>query len=140
MIGRDGQSPSNIELLLTKLVDELSRANEKLDLLVELNSKSLMLREGAKKPFNNGDRQKAEVKLTPDVMSLLAIPLSLRKTLMVLYKLEKATANDLAKETMRLRAVESASANQLVRMGYLGKKREGRDVYFYIETPMEINR
>jgi len=52
---------------------------------------------------------------------------------MALYKLEKATAEDLARETKRLRAVESASANQLVRMGYLKKKRQGRKVYFYIE-------
>jgi DNA-binding MarR family transcriptional regulator len=56
---------------------------------------------------------------------------------MVLYRLEKATADDLAKETKRLRAVESAAANQLVRMGYINKKRNGRDVYFYIETPKE---
>ena len=68
-------------------------------------------------------------------MSLLSLPMSLRKTVMVLYKLEKATAEDLAKETKRLRAVESASANQLVRMGYLRKRREGREVYFYIESP-----
>jgi predicted transcriptional regulator len=66
--------------------------------------------------------------------------MSLRKTVLVLYKLEKATAEDLAGETKRLRAVESASANQLVRMGYLSKKREGRDVYFYIESPMEIKK
>ena len=56
---------------------------------------------------------------------------------MVLYRLEKATADDLAKETNRLRAVESATANELVRMGFIKKKREGRDVYFYIEPPEE---
>jgi predicted transcriptional regulator len=66
--------------------------------------------------------------------------MSLRKTVMVLYKLEKATADDLANETKRLRAVESASANQLVRMGYLKKRREGREVYFYIESPMEMRK
>jgi predicted transcriptional regulator len=65
------------------------------------------------------------------------LPMSLRKTVMVLYKLEKATAEDIAKETKRLRAVESSSANQLVRLGYLKKKREGRDVYFYIEPQLE---
>ena len=47
----------------------------------------------------------------------------------------KATADDLALETKRLRAVESAAANELVRMGYIKKKREGREVYFYIENP-----
>jgi ArsR family transcriptional regulator, lead/cadmium/zinc/bismuth-responsive transcriptional repressor len=70
-------------------------------------------------------------------MAMLNLPLALRRTIMVLYKLEKATADDLAKETKRLRAMESAAANELVRMGYIKKKREGRDVYFYIETPEE---
>jgi DNA-binding MarR family transcriptional regulator len=76
-------------------------------------------------------------KLEPDAMAILNLPLTLRKTIMVLYRLEKATADDLAKETKRLRAVESAAANQLVRMGYINKKRDGRDVYFYIEAPEE---
>ena len=64
-------------------------------------------------------------KLEPDAMSLLSLPMSLRKTVMVLYRLERATAEELAKETKRLRAVESAAANQLVRMGYLKKTRRG---------------
>jgi predicted transcriptional regulator len=59
---------------------------------------------------------------------------------MVLYKMEKATADEIAKETKRLRAVESAAANQLVRLGYLKKKREGRDVYFYIESSLEAKQ
>jgi predicted transcriptional regulator len=59
---------------------------------------------------------------------------------MVLYRLERATADDLARETGRLRAVESASANQLFRMGYLKKSREGRDVYFYIDSSEEAKQ
>ena len=55
----------------------------------------------------------------------------LKKTMLVFYKLGKATAEDLSKETKRLRAVESACANQLVRLGYLNKKRSGRKVCFY---------
>ena len=54
---------------------------------------------------------------------------------MALYQVEKATADDLARETSRLRAVESAAANELVRMGYVRKKRDGREVYFFINTP-----
>ena len=53
---------------------------------------------------------------------------------------EKATAEELSIETKRLRAVESASANQLVRMGYLKKKRQGHKVYFYIEQKSEENK
>ena len=36
-----------------------------------------------------------------------------------------------------MRAVESAAANELFRLGFIKKKREGREVYFYIEIPKE---
>jgi hypothetical protein len=130
-----GKTP-NLELLLTRLVDELSQVNEKLDSLIALNGEILKIHEQIRRRAD-AEVSKTEINLEPDAMTLLSLPMSLRKTLMVLYKLEKATADDLAKETTRLRAVESASANQLVRMGYLRKKREGREVYFYIESPVE---
>ena len=68
-----------------------------------------------------------------DVTALLSLPASLRKTVLALYKLREATAEDLSNETKRQRAVESYCANQLTRLGYLKKKRVGRKVYFYIE-------
>ena len=91
---------------------------------------------------NGGDRGSAETasRLELDTMTLLTLPTALRKTVIALYKLESATAEDIAQETKRLRAVESASANQLVRIGYLEKKREGRDVYFYIKSSMETEK
>jgi len=73
-----------------------------------------------------------EINTVLDVKTLLSLPASLRKTLLALYKLRKATAEDLSKETKRLRAVESNCANQLVRMGYVKKRREGKKVYFYL--------
>jgi hypothetical protein len=127
---------SKIATVLARIIDELRETNEKLELLTRLNRKLLEKQEeflqksDSKKPMK-------DLKLAPDVMALLSLPMSLRKTAMVLYKLEKATAEDIAKETKRLRAVESSSANQLVRLGYLKKKREGRDVYFYIEPQLE---
>jgi hypothetical protein len=133
MVKEPKSSAPNTKFLLMKLVDELRLVNQKLDSLIKLNGKILKAQEEMQ-------RVGTELKLEPDAMSLLSLPMSLRKTVMVLYKLEKATAEDLARETKRLRAVESASANQLVRMGYLSKKREGRDVYFYIESPMEIKK
>jgi len=120
-------------LLLTMLLDEFKQINEKLDAIVEVNGKILKTQEEFLQRITNKVYQRKDIKLEPDAMTLLSLPMSLRKTVMVLYKLEKATAEDLASETKRLRAVESASANQLVRMGYLSKKREGRKVYFYIE-------
>jgi DNA-binding transcriptional ArsR family regulator len=134
------KSPTlNTGLLLTRVVDELNTVSEKLGLLIESNGKVLKAQEELLRLVSSKSL-KEELRFEPDAMSLLSLPMSLRKTVMVLYKLEKATAEDLAKETKRLRAVESASANQLVRMGYVRKRREGREVYFYIESPAEVLR
>jgi hypothetical protein len=124
-------------VLLARIIDELHEANEKLELLINSNHKLLNVQEELLQKVGSKKQLSSDFKLAPDVMALLSLPMSLRKTVMVLYKLEKATANDIAKETKRLRAVESASANQLVRLGYLKKKREGRDVYFYIQNSLE---
>jgi hypothetical protein len=126
-----------IAVLLARIIDELREANEKLELLINSNRKLLETQEEFLQNAGSKKKPTPELKLAPDVMALLSLPMSLRKTVMVLYKLEKATAKDIAKETKRLRAVESASANQLVRLGYLKKKREGRDVYFYIQPQVE---
>jgi len=140
MVTEPKSSTLNTKLLLMKLVDELKLVNQKLASLIKLNGKILKIQEEMPRLVSNKSYSGTELKLEPDAMSLLSLPMSLRKTVMVLYKLEKATAEDLARETKRLRPVESAYANQLVRMGYLSKKREGREVYFYIESPMEIRK
>ena len=130
-----------VELLLAKLVDELSLVNQKLDLLIDLNKKNLKTqKEFLRRVDSDKNLFETALKLEPDAMTLLSLPMSLRTTVMALYKLEKATAEDIAKETKRLRAVESSAANQLVRLGYLKKTREGRDVYFYIDPPLEIRK
>ena len=118
------------------MIQTLNSINEKLETILDLNAKLLkineaLLEKAGKKPFSSGFRRE------PDAMAILNLPLALRKTIMVLYKIEKATADDLALETKRLRAVESAAANELVRMGFIKKKREGREVYFFIEDPEE---
>jgi hypothetical protein len=140
MAAKTKSATLNTKLLLTRLVDALSQVNEKLDSIIELNGKILKMQEEFLQRITNKSYPMTELKLEPDALSLLSLPMSLRKTVMVLYKLDKATADDLANETKRLRAVESASANQLVRMGYLKKRREGREVYFYIESPMEMRK
>jgi hypothetical protein len=126
------------EALLERLVDMLDVVSLKLDSLIELNEKILKIHE--KLLRRNQNKTLVETKLELDAMTLLSLPMSLRKTVMALYKLEKATAGEIAKETKRLRAVESAAANQLVRMGCLKKIRKGRTVYFYIEPPLEIKK
>lgn len=69
-----------------------------------------------------------------DVMPLLSLPDHLRKSVLTIVKLGKAMAEEVAKETGRTRAIESAYLNQLVRMGYLKRVREGKRVYFWAEA------
>jgi ArsR family transcriptional regulator, lead/cadmium/zinc/bismuth-responsive transcriptional repressor len=122
------------------LIDALNRLNQNLEVLVATNSKILEGHQELLKKFSSVYSVKNDLAVEPDAFSLLSLPLSLRKTVMVLYRVERATADDLAHETGRLRAVESASANQLVRMGFLKKFRDGRDVYFFIDSPKEETR
>ena len=78
--------------------------------------------------------QIADLKDSPlDVVTLLSLPDHLRKTAMVLCKEGEAIADQIANKTGRARAVESGYLNQLCTMGYVKKKRKGRDVYFYVE-------
>jgi len=57
----------------------------------------------------------------------------LRKTAVALCKLGQATADEVAEQTKRARAVESGYLNQLMLMGYVKKERKGRKAYFYVE-------
>ncbi|MBE0520101.1 hypothetical protein IBX35_03560 [Candidatus Bathyarchaeota archaeon] len=68
-----------------------------------------------------------------DVMTLLSMPDHLRKTAMTVCRLGRATANEVAQQTRRARAVESGYLNQLVIMSHLKKERVGRKAYFYVE-------
>jgi len=130
---QNGRSLDKLDtkILLVKLIDEVHKLNQKFDSVVEFGGKMLksqeeLLQRTAKQNHTG------ETKLEPDMVTLFSLPSALRKTVVALYKLGEATAEDLARETKRLRAVESGSANQLVRMGFLSKRREGRKVYFYI--------
>jgi DNA-binding MarR family transcriptional regulator len=68
-----------------------------------------------------------------DVMTLLSLPDHLRKSALTIVKLKRAMAEDVARETGRARAIESAYLNQLVRMGYLERMRDGKRVYFMVK-------
>ncbi|GAI16704.1 unnamed protein product [marine sediment metagenome] len=68
-----------------------------------------------------------------DIMTLLSLPDHLRKTALTLIKLGSAMADDVAKETGRARAIESAYLNQLVRMEHVWRNRVGKRVYFSVE-------
>lgn len=105
--------------LLQKIKESLDRLNEKMEVIIEMQKHS------AKVP--------QEIPDVLDVMTLLSLPDHLRKTAITICKLEQATAEEVAEQTKRARAVESSYLNQLVLMGYLKKERRGRKAYFYVE-------
>jgi predicted Rossmann fold nucleotide-binding protein DprA/Smf involved in DNA uptake len=107
--------------ILEKIRDNLERLNQKMEVMIELQ-----------KHDRNSPQQTIEE--TPlDVMTLLSMPDHLRKTAMTVCRSGRATADEIAQQTTRARAVESAYLNQLVLMGYLKKERSGRKAYFYAE-------
>jgi len=123
----------DVKVLLVKLIGEVHILNQKVDSMVEFGGKMLKAQEEFLQRTTKQEHTNETFKLEPDMVTLFSLPSALRKTVMALYKLGEATAEDLARETKRLRAVESSAANQLVRMGFLSKRREGRNVYFFIE-------
>lgn len=106
--------------VLEKIRENLEKLNEKMEVMIELQKH---------------DRQEVSVlpDVSLDVMTLLSMPDHLRKTAMTICRCGRATAEEVAEQTSRARAVESAYLNQLVIMGYLKKERKGRKAYFYID-------
>ncbi|MDH5389734.1 MAG: helix-turn-helix domain-containing protein [Candidatus Bathyarchaeota archaeon] len=105
--------------LLEKIRESLDRLNEKMDAMIEIQK--------------HGQRVNPEISDVLDVMTLLSLPDHLRKTAITLCKIGEATADEVAEQTKRARAVESGYLNQLVIMGYMKKERRGRKAYFYVE-------
>ena len=109
-------------VILEKIKENLERLNEKIEVMIEIQK--------------NGNGKK-ETQMVPDasldVMTLLNMPDHLRKTAMTICRNGRATAEEIADQTSRARAVESAYLNQLVIMGYLKKERKGRKAYFYVD-------
>jgi hypothetical protein len=112
-----GKKPLHV---LEKIRENLERLNEKIEVMIELQ------KHGRKEFQSLSDP-------SLDVMTLLSMPDHLRKTAMTICRCGRATAEEVAQQTHRARAVESAYLNQLVIMGYLKKERKGRKAYFYTE-------
>ena len=112
-----GKKPLHV---LEKIRENLERLNEKMEVMIELQKHG-----------------RQDFQLIPDapldVMTLLSMPDHLRKTAMTICRSGRATAEEIAQQTNRARAVESAYLNQLVIMGYLKKERKGRKAYFYAD-------
>jgi hypothetical protein len=111
-------------VLLEKIRASLDRLNEKMEVFIELQKQG----HSGKEDFVVQDLPEAL-----DVMTLLSLPDHLRKTAVTICKLGHATAEEVAEQTKRARAVESGYLNQLVLMGYLKKERKGRKAFFFVE-------
>jgi ArsR family transcriptional regulator, lead/cadmium/zinc/bismuth-responsive transcriptional repressor len=111
--------------VLERIEESLEKLNEKMEVMIEIQ----------KQGKGNGDGRAVAVlpEASLDVMTLLSMPDHLRKTAMTICRCGRATAEEIAEQTTRARAVESAYLNQLVIMGYLKKERKGRKAYFYID-------
>jgi len=114
-----GKSPT---ALLEKIRESLDKLNEKMEVFIELQ-----------KQRRNQDLIVQDLPEALDVMTLLSLPDHLRKTAVSICKLGRATAQEVAEQTKRARAVESGYLNQLVLMSYLKKERKGRKAYFFVE-------
>lgn len=109
--------------ILEKIEENLEKLNEKMEIMIEIQ-----------KNANGNQRSAPTLPDAPlDVMTLLSMPDHLRKTAMAICRCGRATAEEIAEQTRRARAVESAYLNQLVIMGYLKKERKGRKAYFYVD-------
>lgn len=111
--------------ILQKIKESLDRLNEKMEVMIEIQ------KHGEHTPSQEG------IPDVLDVMTLLSLPDHLRKTAVTLCKLDQATADEVAEQTKRARAVESGYLNQLVLMGYVKKERRGRKAYFYVDRERE---
>jgi predicted transcriptional regulator len=107
-----------------ELSGTLKRIEDKIDLLID----KAKIEHQAKKR-----KEAVELGGALDIATLLSLPDHLRKSAMAIMKLGRAMAEDVAKETGRARAIESAYLNQLARMGHVKKGKEGRRVYFSVE-------
>jgi predicted transcriptional regulator len=110
---------------LQKIKESLDRLNEKMEVMIEIQ------KQGQYTQSQDG------IPDVLDVMTLLSLPDHLRKTAVTLCKLDQATADEVAEQTKRARAVESGYLNQLVLMGYVKKERRGRKAYFYVDKEKE---
>ena len=61
---------------------------------------------------------------------LLLLPDHLRRTFVTVAKIGEGDATTVSNHTGRCRAIESNYLNQLVRMGWLNKRRASRAIYF----------
>lgn len=113
-------------------MNEVKFRKEVVRLLTSIDLKLAELEEKLKIVMKTSLHTQEKTKTPLDVDVLLSLSDHLRKTAIAVSTRGSATAKEVANDTGRTRAAESDYLNQLVKMGYLSKKRQGRTVYFSI--------
>jgi hypothetical protein len=127
------------------LKEKLQRIEYKLDSINKLMSQYIITSKEKKvvpiKPINFDAAEKEIAAVFGDssiYLHLLKLPDSLKKTMFAMNVLKEASSPQVAEVTGRTRSVESFHLNQLERMGYLSKFRNGRKIIF--QMPSSINK
>lgn len=113
-------------------MDEVEFRERVVKILESIDLKLETLEDRLKNFMKMSPQTQRETKIPLDVDVLLSLPDHLRKTAIAVSTRDSATAEEVASDTGRTRAAESDYLNQLVKLGYLSKKRKGRTVYFYV--------
>jgi len=116
------------------ILDELKNLSAKVDSIRDSIEVLLDMQKKLLQSLKKANGSIKDTEFIPDVLSLLSLPTSLRKTVLTLARIGEATSDEISKETNRKRAIESGYANQLIRLGYLDKRRVGRKVYFKLKV------
>ena len=104
---------------LREICENLEKLNKRFEVWIDLQKPD---ETQSQRPFK-----------TPfDVAVLLSLPDHLRKTLMVIGESDCFSAEEVAQQTGRARALESGYLNQLCELGHLKKERRGNKVIFNV--------
>jgi hypothetical protein len=134
IIGRsvEGESKANAGIIVREANTSANYGMVALLAAVILLAVIFYRRRMPKKKMPSGEPPSLEgLALAPS--TLLSLPDHLRKTAIIVCQLGEASAADVAAKSGRARAAESDYLNQLTRMGILGKRRKGRELYFTAE-------
>jgi predicted transcriptional regulator len=98
--------------------------------LVKIDKRLQQIEEKLDKLMEEFELFKRSIDIPTENKSVLDLPKHLQTTFLTLHSLKSATAGMIATKTNKARAVESSYLNQLVRLGYISKRRNGRKVIF----------
>ena len=113
----------------TFLLEEIQKSLQRIEILLQSNAN--LITEDTEIPEENQDSYL-------DVMEILNIVSEIDSNLVptikaILSKGGKSSANDIAVITKRSRSRENQHLNHLVELGYVQKKREGREIIFHLK-------